>query len=67
MQVSCSVDFDPTDTEAKNPQTFTLLDADENPEAGAVAVLDMLVPGSGQFPVYRALPVNSLVGEVPGR
>lgn len=58
-------DFDPTTLKAKNPQTFTLVEADANPEAGAVAVLDMLVPGNS--PVYRALPVNTLFGEVPGR
>ena len=58
-------DFDPTTLKAKNPQTFTLVEADANPEAGAVAVLDMLVPGNS--PVYRALPVHTLFGEVPGR
>jgi hypothetical protein len=56
------VDFDPTTRLAKNPQTVTLVEADANPEAGAVAVLDI----QGNNPVYRVLPVETLFGEVPG-
>ena len=58
-------DIDPVTLAAKNPQTFTLLEADANPQAGAVAVLDFQMPGAN--PVYRALPVTSLFGEVLGR
>ncbi len=38
-----------------------------NTEAGAVAVLEqiLLPPGTGQ--IYRALPVETLFGEVPGK
>jgi hypothetical protein len=46
----------------KNPETFTLVDA--NPEAGAVAVLDAQIP-PGNGVAYRALPVQTLFGEVP--
>ena len=59
---------DPTTLLSKNPQTFTLVEADANTEAGAVAVLDIqipLPPGTGQ--IYRALPVEALFGEVPGK
>jgi hypothetical protein len=59
---------DPTTLLSKNPQTFTLVEADANTEAGAVAVLDIqipLSPGTGQ--IYRALPVEALFGEVPGK
>ncbi len=58
-------DTDPTTLLAKNPQTFTLIEADANPEASALAVMDMQIPGNS--PVYRALPVKSLFGEVPGK
>ncbi len=54
-------DIDPTSLNVKTPQTFTLVEADANPEAGAVAVLDMLIPGN--LVVYRALPVKTLFGE----
>jgi hypothetical protein len=57
-------DIDPTTLKAKNPQTFTLVEADASPEAAALAVLDMQIPGS--TPVYRALAVKTLFGEVPG-
>jgi hypothetical protein len=56
-------DIDPTTLRAKNPQTFTLVEADASPEAAALAVLDMQIPGN--IPVYRALPVETLFGEVP--
>jgi hypothetical protein len=56
------VDFDPMTRVGKNPQIVTLVEADTNPETGAVAVLDM----QGYNPVYRALPVETLFGEVPG-
>ena len=50
----------------REKQTFTLVEADAMPEASAVAVLDMQIPpGNGQ--VYRALPVRTLFGEVPGK
>jgi hypothetical protein len=58
-------DIDPTTLAAKNPQTFTLVEADANSQAGSVAVLDFQMPGAN--PVYRALPVNSLFGEIPER
>jgi hypothetical protein len=57
-------DIDPTTLLARTPQTFTLVEADASPEAGAVAVLDMQTPGNST--VYRALPVETLFGEVPG-
>jgi hypothetical protein len=56
-------DINPTTLKVNSPAIATLVEADANPEAGAVAVLDMLVPN----PVYRALPVNTLFGEVPGK
>jgi hypothetical protein len=59
-------DIDPTTLLAKTPQTYTLVEADTNPEAGAVAVLDMQIP-PGISAVYRALPVETLFGEVPGK
>lgn len=59
-------DTDPTTLATKNPETFTLVEADANSEASAVAVLDMQIPpGNGQ--IYRALPVKTLFGEVPGK
>ena len=58
-------DIDPVTLAAKNPQTFTLVEADSNPEAKAVAVLDFQMPGAN--PVYRALPVKTLFGEVTGK
>jgi hypothetical protein len=57
-------DIDPITLKAKSPQTFTLVEADGNSEAGAVAVMDMQVSTN---PVYRVLPVNTLFGEVPGK
>ena len=57
-------DIDPTTLAAKSPEVFTLIEADASREAGAVAVLDMQIPpGNGQ--IYRALPVETLFGEVP--
>jgi hypothetical protein len=58
-------DIDPTTLLAKNPQTYTLVEADTNPEAGALAVLDMQIPGNGV--VYRVTPLETLFGEVPGK
>jgi len=59
-------DIDPLTLLAKSPETFTLVEADANPEAGALAILDMQIPpGNGQ--IYRALPVNTLFGEVAGQ
>jgi hypothetical protein len=58
-------DIDPATLLGKNPQTFTLVEADANPEAGAVAVLDIQIPGNG--PIYRVLPVQTLFGETPQR
>ena len=58
-------DIDPTTLLGKNPQTFTLVEADTNPEADALAVFDMQVPGNG--PIYRAMPIPTLFGEVPAR
>jgi hypothetical protein len=59
-------DIDPTTLLPKSPQTYTLVEADANPEAGAVAVLDVQIPPGTGFP-YRALPVETLFGEVPGK
>jgi arylsulfotransferase ASST len=55
-------DIEPASLQPKNPQTFTLVEADSSPQAAAVAVLDFQMPGA--TPVYRALPVNTLFGEV---
>jgi hypothetical protein len=49
-------DIDPATLVARNPQTLTLVEADANPEAEAVAVLDMKLPGEPI--VYRALSVR---------
>jgi len=58
-------DIDPTTLAPKSPQTYTLVEADASPAAGAVAVLDVQDPsGTLRFP-YRALPVETLFGEVP--
>ena len=59
-------DIDPTTLLPKSPQTYTLVEADASPEAGAVAVLNMQIPPGTAFP-YRALPLQTLFGEVPGR
>ena len=58
-------DVNPTTRVVKSPQTYTLVEADANPEAGAVAVLDVQIPPGTGFP-YRALPVETLFGELPG-
>jgi len=58
-------DIDPVTLATKNPQTFTLIEADGNAQANALAVLDFQMPGAN--PVYRALPVDSLFGEVTGK
>ena len=63
--VMFGTDTDPATLQARNPQTFTLVEADAKPEARAVAVLDIQIPGEPI--VYRALPVKSLFGEVPAR
>ena len=58
-------DVDPATLLLKSPETFTLVEADAKPEAGALAVLDVQIPpGNGQ--VYRAIPVETLFGEVEG-
>jgi hypothetical protein len=57
-------DIDPASLQPKNPQTFTLVEADSGPEAAAVAVMDFQMPGA--TPVYRGLPVTTLFGEVAG-
>jgi hypothetical protein len=57
-------DINPATLVPKSPQTYTLVEADANPEAGAVAVLDVQIPPGTGFP-YRALPVETLFGEVP--
>src|SRR5262249_9838558 len=58
-------DIDPATLLAKNPQTFTLVEADASREAVALAVLDMQIP-QGTGAVYRVLPAKTLFGEVPG-
>ena len=57
-------DINPTTLAPKSPQTYTLVEADASPEAGAVAVLDVQIPPGTGFP-YRALPVETLFGEIP--
>ena len=57
-------DINPTTLAVKSPQTYTLVEADTSPEANAVAVLDVQIPPGTGFP-YRALPVETLFGEVP--
>ncbi|MDR3701484.1 MAG: aryl-sulfate sulfotransferase [Candidatus Sulfopaludibacter sp.] len=57
-------DIDPTTLQEKSPQTQTLVEADASPEAGALAVLDVQIP-PGNVIVYRALPVETIFGEVP--
>ncbi len=57
-------DINPTTLAPKSPQTYTLVEADASSEAGAVAVLDVQIPPGTGFP-YRALPVETLFGEVP--
>jgi hypothetical protein len=60
------VEIDPVALVPKNPQTFTLVEADSTPEARAAAILDFQIPpGIGQ--VYRVLPVPTLFGEVAAR
>jgi len=58
-------DIDPTTLQEKSPQTQTLVEADASPEAAALAVLDVQIP-PGNVIVYRALPAETLFGEVPG-
>ena len=55
-------DFDPATLRPRSPQVFSLVEADRSREASAVATLDMVIPGAPI--VYRALPVQSLFGEV---
>jgi hypothetical protein len=55
---------DPVTLAEKTPATFTLVEADASPEAHALAVLNVQIPGNS--PAYRALPVNTLFGEVEG-
>lgn len=62
---SFGADIDPNTLAAKTPQTFTLVEADRAADAAASAVLDIQMPGGNQ--IYRALTVNSLFGETPGR
>ncbi len=57
-------DINPTTLAPKSPQTYTLVEADASPEAGAVAILDVQIPPGTGFP-YRALPVQTLFGEIP--
>jgi hypothetical protein len=58
-------DFDPGAMRVRTPQTFTLVEADTNPDAAPLAVLDMQLPGEPL--VYRAVPLKTLFGEVVGR
>ena len=57
-------DTDPVTLKENTPATFTLVEADASPEANALAVLNVQIPGNSA--VYRALPVNTLFGEVEG-
>jgi hypothetical protein len=57
-------DINPATLAPKSPQTYTMVEADASPEADAVAVLDVQIPPGTGFP-YRALPVETLFGEVP--
>ena len=56
-------DVDPTTLFVRDPQTFTLVEASAEADAQPLAVLDMRL--SGNFPLYRALPVDTLFGERP--
>jgi hypothetical protein len=56
-------DIDPVTFVAKNPQTFTLVEADSSSAARALAVLDMKVPGDPIL--YRVLPITTIFGESP--
>src|SRR5581483_10862844 len=56
-------DIDPVTLAAKNPQTFTLVEADSSPQAQALAVIDIKVPGDPIL--YRAVPVVTIFGESP--
>jgi hypothetical protein len=58
-------DVDPGTLRARGPQTFTLVEADTKSDAGAVAVLNMQLPGEPL--IYRALPLATLFGEVVAR
>ena len=58
-------DVDPSTLRARTPQTFTLVEADANSDAAAVAVLDMQLPGEPL--IYRAVPLKTLFGEVVAR
>jgi Arylsulfotransferase (ASST) len=58
-------DIGPTTLLGKNPPTFTLVEADASREANALSVLDMQTPGNAQ--IYRAMPLETLFGEVPAR
>jgi hypothetical protein len=57
-------DIDTTSLKPKTAQTYTLVEADASREANAVAVLDVQIPPGTAFP-YRALPVETLFGEIP--
>jgi hypothetical protein len=57
-------DTDPVTLTQKTPTTYTLVEADASPEANALAVLNVQIPGNS--PVYRALPVTTLFGEGEG-
>jgi Arylsulfotransferase (ASST) len=57
-------DVNPATLAPKSPQTYTLVEADASPEAGAVAVLNVQIPPGTGFP-YRALQLETLFGEVP--
>jgi hypothetical protein len=50
-------DTDPVTLQQETPATFTLVEADASPEAKALAVLNVQIPGNSA--VYRALPVDS--------
>lgn len=58
-------DFDPVTMSARSPQTFTLVEADANSEAGALGALDMQLPGEPI--VYRAVPLKTIFGEAIAR
>ena len=58
-------DTDPVTLQQKTPSTFTLVEADASPEAKALAVLNVQIAGNSGG--YRALPVDTLFGEVEGK
>jgi hypothetical protein len=56
-------DVNPSTLIVNDPQTFTLVEAGATRDGQALATLDIRIPGN--VPIYRALPLDMLFGEVP--